>query len=319
MKDVILKKILLVSIVISLVFSCSQDPYTEMVDDYNFYFESLSAPRLFSGESLDVIFTAENNKNPADNSLKLGFDVISGGGTVTDSQVHTDSDGKATTTWQLGTDGFEQLLRASVYKKSGQHLKDKYLKAYGFMDDRWMKITGDVDGAIAGLVTDTVNDITFMLAKNKIYRQGSRYFMWEMVTDDLLQSPQTIDIDRNGIIYVTTSDGHVIKSADHGASWIRCAKPYSSPYRIFLHISKDNYIWAFESNSTSRLSRDGGDTWVEVDIPKSQRGYASVFRLKDGTMIYHGVETQSIQRSDDDGETWETILIAWIFHVIVYK
>ncbi len=296
-----------------ILTSCTPDPYTRLIEDYNFSIKSLSTPRLFPGESLEAQFTAGNNRDPQDNTVNLVFDVAGGGGTVSERKVQTDSEGKAKVTWQLGDETFEQLLRVSICNKSGLHMKDEYLKAYSFMDNIWMEIRGDVDGTMNDLVTDTVNDITYMLSSNNIYRQGSRYFLWEKVNDDLIKPAQTIDIDGEGIIYVTTYYGDVIKSNDHGYSWIRCTKPYTSSGSISFHVSKDNYLWAFRSISTSRLSRDGGDTWVDVDIPMSQSGYASVFRLKDGTLIYHGGVTQSLHRSYDDGETWETILLPGYF------
>ncbi|MBN2862576.1 MAG: exo-alpha-sialidase [Bacteroidales bacterium] len=309
-------KCLLFASMLGVIISCTPEPYTILHADYNFWFESASTPRLLPGESLDVIFRAENNMDPGENDLKLRFNVMGGGGSVSPGQVYTDDSGLATASWQLGSETFHQMIRASVYNKSGQHLTDKYLKAYSFIDDRWLDITGDFDGSVAALVADTVNDVTFMLAKNKIYKQGNRYFLWEELTDDLLQVPMTLDIDGNGVIYVTTSVGNVIKSVDHGVSWISCTKPYSGPYNIYLHISSDNYLWIFKENSTPKLSKDGGNTWVNMDIEMSYSGLCNIFRLADGSILYHGVDSRILNRSYDDGATWTTNIMLHYFRTI---
>jgi streptogramin lyase len=79
------------------------------------------------------------------------------------------------------------------------------------------------------------------------------------VTDPVLESPRTIEIDSRGIFYVSTWNGEIVKSSDHGLSWQKCTKPYSeNPYYIFMDVANDDNIWVFKFESPNIFSADGG-------------------------------------------------------------
>ncbi len=307
MKKIVSGKYLFTVFTLFLICSCSRDPYTELVEDFDFRFENITTRRLLEGESLEMSFRAVNNRNPVDNSVRMVFEAIKGGGSVPSSTRSTGMDGWDTVSWTLGGDSFEQTLRASVYNMSGMHLTDLYQTAYSFRDDEWQKVTGDFDSEITGLVTDTVNNVTFMVARNKLYRQQERYFMWEEVTDEILQTPITVNIDYNGVIYVSTIDGELIKSTDHGISWMWCAKPYPNDSYYSVYISNDNYIWVFGGYQSVRLSKDGGNTWESVYIDSYTRS-GSIYRLNNGSLFYKGYDWRYLYRSDDDGVTWKSVV-----------
>jgi hypothetical protein len=296
------------ALTILMICSCSPDPGMELVEDFDFSFENITTQRLLEGESVELAFRAVNNQNPVDNSVKLLYEAIKGGGSVQSSLSRTGTDGLDTISWTLGADSFEQVLRASVYNMSGMHLTDMYRTAYCFRDDEWQKITGDFDSEISGIVTDTLNNVTFMVARNKLYRQRERYFMWEEVKDEILQKPKMINIDCNGVIYVSTVSGELIKSVDHGVSWSSCTRPYPNDQYIYVYISNDNYIWVFGGYQSIRLSKDGGLSWRSVYIDNYPTS-GSIFRLSNGSLLYHGSEWRYFYRSDDDGLTWKGMLV----------
>jgi photosystem II stability/assembly factor-like uncharacterized protein len=123
-----------------------------------------------------------------------------------------------------------------------------------------------------------------------------------------LESPRTIEIDRNGIIYVSTTGGEIVKSPDHGVSWQKCTKPYpDNPYYIYMYVSNDNYVWVFKFDYPMLFSADGGITWIPAASELSSHGYGDIFRLKNGTLVFHGSDCCSLFISENNGLTWTHI------------
>jgi hypothetical protein len=181
--------------------------------------------------------------------------------------------------------------------------------AYGFRKDEWDALTTEPDISIIDMVSDTVNNFTLIVAGNKLYRQGDTYYTWNEVPDQLLASPRTIDIDSNGVIYVSTWNGDIVKSSDHGYTWSKCTKPYSAGnHYIYTYVANDNSVWVFRFDYSTRFSRDGGLTWTDVGSGLSAQGYGDVFRLKNGSLLFHGSNCCSLHISADNGLTWTKIV-----------
>ena len=288
--------------------SCTPDPSYEILESYSFVFEGKSGNRYLAGESVDVNLKVINNRDTSVSSYKVVFNIVSGGGSLLKGSAYTDSKGSVSTVWQLGSSSFRQDLRASLYKPSGEYLTSTDLSVLGFRTNNWDEVSGSPDGRITGMVADTVYGVTFMVAGNSVYRQGDRYYRWEEVSDLKQKSPRTIEIDTNGVIYVSTWSGEIFKSLNHGESWIPCTKPYPDhPYYIFMHVANDNYIWVFKFDLPAKFSIDGGTTWLTAGSNLSSSGFGDVFRLTDGSLLYHGSNCCSLNRSVDDGQTWTHI------------
>jgi hypothetical protein len=290
-----------------VISSCAPDPSMETLESYTFRFLSDPGNKMLAGESCSVTFQAQNNLNSADNSVSMFFDIIRGGGSVSQISIITDSSGIATVDWHLGGDSFEHLLRASAYKLTGQYLTSVDFTAYGFRENSWDKISCNPDGGIIDMVADTIDGITFMISGGHLYRQGSRYFQWEEVDDNNITSPRNIEIDTNRIIYISTCNGELLKSTDHGESWGKCTKPYpDNQYYFYMDVSNDNYIWAGKFDFPTRFSKDGGVSWQDAEELSTFLN-GNTYRLKDGTLVNHGNNGTSRERfniSYDDGLTW---------------
>lgn len=306
-----LQYILTVIILIS-VASCSPDPYYELLESYSFSFKDNSGNRLPAGEVKDIFLQYSMNKNtnaPAD-SLRVEFEALSGGGSVSPSVAFVNPDMYLAAEWELGTSSCVQELRASLYSLTGRYLTFVNYVAYGFRENEWDEITGDFDSKMNDLVADTLNGLSMMVTNNTLYRQGERYFLWEELSEPVGEwqgGPRTVEIDSEGIIYVSTWKGELYRSADHGESWTECTRPY--PDRddaIYNYVSNDDELWVYAPGHKIKRSKNGGLTWTEINGLEGA-GLGDVFRLNNGSLLFHGSNCCSLYISDDDGTSWTGI------------
>lgn len=304
----------LILLILSQVFivSCTRypDPSIKTLESFSFGFINKSGEKYLAGETLNdsVRFFVNNSLTSDADAFKVTFEIIRGEGSVSKVTAQTNSNGIVSTCWQLGNASAQQILRASVYDREDKYLTSANLTEYGFRTNEWDAYTGSPDADITGMVADTVRDFTLMVTNGKLYRQGERYFVWEEVVDPDLVSPRTIEMDRNGVIYVSTWKGEIVKSTDHGESWSYCTKPYfDNPYYIFMSVSNDNYIWVFKFDYPTLYSKDGGQTWITAGSQLFSSGQADIFRLKNGSLLMHGSNCCSLMGSDDEGATWNKI------------
>ncbi|MGC1391153.1 MAG: sialidase family protein [Bacteroidales bacterium] len=309
-----MKRTVLLVALFYFVLSCDRypEPSVKTLEDYSFAFLTNQGSKYFAGEwvSDSIKFYAVKSNNPLKDSLKVLFDVAKGGGNITIASAYTDKNGFAYTGWKLGSGSFEQKLTAKTYDGSRNYLTSSDLTEYGFKNNAWDTCKLFPDGSINGMVADTVYKVTFMVTNNTVYRQGDRYYQWEQVNDPALVYPRTINMDRNGVIYVSTWSGEMIKSTDHGVSWKTCTKPYPDrPYYIYDYVSNDNYVWVFAWDHQIKFSKDGGTTWTEIGALSglAAGGLGDIYRLKDGSLLFSGSDCCNIYRSFDDGLSWTII------------
>ena len=310
-----MKNPVLLIAVFCITISCVRypDPEVKLVKNYSFGFMTQGGQKFLSGEWINdsITFYGNDNNNAQKDSVKVLFEVVKGGGTVTVPSAYTNKSGYVTTKWKLGTQSFEQELRAITYDTSGNYLTSTNLMEYGFRENAWDTCTFSPDGNIMEMFADTINKFTLMITNNQIYSEGEKYYLWLPVNDPLLVLPRTLMMDKNGVIYVSTWNGELVKSSDHGRSWEACTKPFPDrPYYFYPYISNDNYVWAFAWDHPIKYSKDAGVSWI--DLPEGNPiiagGFGDVFRLKDGSLLYHGSGCCSLNRSFDNGLTWTKIV-----------
>jgi hypothetical protein len=271
-----------------------------LLENYSFSFQNGQGSKYESGDPVDVFFRAIN-LNESEESLKVDFEVVSGDGNLSQPTDYTDENGMVMTRWTLGSG--EQKLRASSYDATGKFLTASELVTYAFTDNEWNTLKTSPDGDILDLASDTINGVTIMATYYMLYRQGPRYYDWVEITSPAISFPRTVDADRNGVFYVSNIYGTLYKSTDRGYTWLECTKPFPDVSNILiLKITSDNYLWAYTWNQKVRYSKDGGNSWQEVGSGMAQ-GFGDIYRLKDGSLIYHGADCCSLYRSLDETQT----------------
>jgi hypothetical protein len=309
-----MKNPVLLIAVFCITISCVRypDPEVKLVKNYSFGFMTQGGQKFLSGEWINdsITFYGNDNNNAQKDSVKVLFEVVKGGGTVTVPSAYTNKYGNVSTKWKLGTQSFEQELRAITYDTSGNYLTSTNLMEYGFRENAWDTCTFSPDGNIMEMFADTINKFTLVITNNQIYKEGDRYYLWEPVNDPVLVLPRTLMADKNGVIYVSTWNGELVKSSDHGNTWNTCTKPFPDrPYFFYPYISNDNYVWAYIWDHPTKYSKDGGMSWIELPDgnPIDPQGFGDIFRLKDGSLLFHGSGCCSLNRSFDNGQTWTKI------------
>ncbi len=300
--------ILIFSIFVVISPVCSPDPSTELLESYSFTFENQQGQRYNPGEKINVALQIFNNKEPIATPFRIAFAVTEGGGSIARETILTQDAARITNEWTLGPNSLDHRLKADIFRANGEYMTSVFLTAITMRENEWDAVSAEPDGTITDLAADTVAGVTLMISKGSLYRQGEKYYLWEKVTHPVMDSPRTIEIDSRGTFFVSTWNGEIVKSSDHGISWQKCIKPFpDNPYYVFMDVANDDYLWVFKFEYPTVFSADGGVTWQTAGSSLSSFGYGDVFRLKSGTLLFHGSNCCSLNRSDDNGLTWTQI------------
>lgn len=292
-----------------IVASCSPDPNNEPLEKWYIDFGNTAGKRVFPGETINVSLQLRDHLYGNHDNARVEFGIVRGGGTLSGYSVEA-SGGRAQTVWTPGGDSFKSILRAELFRNDGKYITSRDLYAYCFVPGEWNKIDEEFEKKFSDLAADTIEKVTLAISGGKVYRRGSRYYLWEELKNPVIAEARTLDIDNAGVFYITTWNGEVVKSTDNAITWTRCTKPFPDiPYYVFFTVSNDGYLWAGRFDAPSKLSKDGGTTWLAAgeNIPSAFND--NVFRLRSGAIICHGTKNPDKLRlriSFDDGLTWIT-------------
>lgn len=302
-------------VLLSTIMSCNfSDPSIETLANYNFSYYN-NNPVSVGGEYLkDSIYVQVYSYVTPNNmsGFSVEFKVKKGGGKVDQQVVKTNKNGKAATRWKLGSDSFTQTVTAKVTDPNGNVFPESQIIAHGILYNAWNEIDYSPLNQLSDMASDTITHQSWMISISKVYKRGSNFLDWQLINESKLNGAREIEIDKNGIIYIGTWYGELVKSTDHGQTWIKCTNPIPNrPYYFYFWITRDGDLWATHYERGLWHSKDGGMTWSNpVNVSGTNFYMNGAFRLKNGWLLSMGDPTgvkSAIMKSEDDGETWSAL------------
>ena len=149
---------------------------------------------------------------------------------------------------------------------------------------------------------------------------------WDDISAGLPGNPQVrallLKADNPAVVFAGTQAG-VYRSSDRGASWQRLADPAEGRevWSLAADPSDANTIFAGYEPCAIARSRDGGETWEEMDTsgvifphittympPLGKRVIGIAIDPVDPNNMYAAIEVGGLLGSHDGGETWEQLL-----------
>ncbi|HSM57506.1 MAG TPA: hypothetical protein VK879_15245 [Candidatus Sulfomarinibacteraceae bacterium] len=124
----------------------------------------------------------------------------------------------------------------------------------------------------------------------------------------------------NNVVYAGATDG-VLRSDDRGITWLRSGMDGHIVKSLAVSPQDPDVVYAGTKPALMFISRDGGQTWRELDgfrripnrwwwfspaEPGDFRAYVMAIALspEDPDVVMAGVEFGAVVRSEDGGETW---------------
>lgn len=269
--------------------------------------------RLMFGDSILVSLYVMNGMNYIEN-IKVNLEIVNGNGNLSNPLITTNNLGKATTYLTPGNKSSNVILKATALNKNDVKIGEANLNAICFIPNTWIKVPIEFIGPdiyIMDLIADTASKISYMIGSNaRLYKQGKKFYEWDLINNDLLTNVKKVDIDQNENIYAIVNNSFVggqelLISSDLVKTWTLCTRPYDPSVDFQMTICNDNTIWVNTFKHPVKYSKDKGKTWITAGNLSINSG-TQVFRLKNGAYLLFGYDCNLII-SYDEGQTWTTI------------
>ncbi len=164
------------------------------------------------------------------------------------------------------------------------------------------------------------------IGEGGLLRQADGEDAWEDISAGLPGNPQVrallLKANDPAVVFAGTQDG-VYRSADRGASWQRLSDPAEGRevWSLAANPSDANTIFAGYEPCAIARSRDGGETWEDMDTskvifphittympPLGKRVIGIAIDPVDPNNMYAAIEVGGLLASHDGGETWAQLM-----------
>jgi hypothetical protein len=316
------KAIVLFAGLVFLLFSCERDhpgpkpdikPQPVYYSFYTYGGEQFTDAGLYLPDSVGIQIWNYNTYNPL-TGAQVKFKVLSGGGTVDDDIVITDEQGRAYTHWKLGVASHRQVLRATFTDEKDSVLNGTTYNAYGYRTGVWDTVFYLGLPGIESILVDTLRNQSYGIkvdyySPSGLYSHGERFFDWNF-TGTECGYENSINLDRDGNIFMYGTRQGVTMSSDQGKTWVpvNMPEPLQSPaqYPPIRLFTVNGILWIYPSGGTLYRSADMGTSWSA-----DTAGFGRILNLMQLTGHPEGkvfvLIDGMIYKSADNGLTWKKL------------
>ncbi len=310
-----MKKIIYILIVLVSFNSCEKypEPGSQTIESFNFYIignQQSSEAGQYLTDAVGVQINLESLIPKTDKKFHMVLEMTSGNGTVEQSIVEADNEGKMLTRWKLGDEVNDQQITGFIYDSSERFYSEFEIQATAFFPDKLNTITNGFLIGIGDMVKDTINNRSMMISGMELYvKEGidNKFYEWQQIKEyGYPNNFKDIEINSKGEVFGGGWNGNLYKSVDWGKTWSLVSKPIpENPYNFELSISKDDFIWVSRWDKNMYCSTDGGHTWQnDTSIVEAYKPLGPVCQLNDTS---HVALAQNIMQTFDDGVHWNVI------------
>jgi len=119
-----------------------------------------------------------------------------------------------------------------------------------------------------------------------------------------------VDWYDSNVIWLSTSDGDVLKSTDAGTNWVTVARIESKIIKLLIDNTDSRIVYAATKTRGLYKTTDAGENWVDsseghVDFANSKRMITLVQDAASTTLI--ASSDYGLLRSTDKGDTWQAL------------
>ncbi len=317
-----MKAIVLFAGIVFLLFSCERD-HSEHKPEikpqpvyYYFYYygaEQFTEAGQYLPDSIGIQISYPGNYWPVKN-MQVNFRVLSGGGTVDNDKVLTDENGIAFTHWKLGTASHKQELIATFSDPNDSLRNSARYYAYGYRTDVWDTLYCTGLPSMESILVDTLRKQSYGIINGYpytggLYSRGERFFDWNF-TGTECGYENSINLDRDGNIFMYGTRQDVTMSCDQGKTWVPVNMPEplksSDLYHSYRLFTVNGILWIYINSGTLYRSADMGSSWSA-----DTAGFGRILNLMQLTghpdgkvfVLIDGI----IHKSTDNGLTWKKL------------
>lgn len=308
-----MKKLIYILLVSVTFYSCEQypEPGNKTIESFYFYIignQQAAKAGDYLTDEVGVQINLESLVPKPDKKFQMKIEVISGNGSVENTVIEADNEGKMLTRWKLGDDVNDQVLKGKIYDSSGRFYSEFEIQATAFFLDKLNTISTGYLVGIIDMVYDTIRQRTMMFNDRQIWVLKNEFYSWEPKGRPFNTNIRLIDMTSDGTVFAAGWNGALYKTEDWGDNWQYVCNPFpENKFFYNFNITSDDYLWATKASFGVNCSKDKGLTWTQDTTKTVSAGYLGPIYKYGNSYLSMSGNPMSVIKTSDGGITWETV------------
>jgi photosystem II stability/assembly factor-like uncharacterized protein len=302
-----MKKLITALFILLVISACEKypEPGTEQLENFQFYLHGTQQMAQAGNELPEKVgVNVDLNSLYPDKSLKFHtiFEVLEGDGSIQNTRVDADAEGKMLTQWTMGTTQNRQLLKGAIYDQYNKRYGEFNLHALALFQDKENMVEEGLLIGIIDMLADTLRKRTMMLNQGMLWLLKDNFYKWEPKGLPMGVNIRFIDMTRDGTVFAAGWNGKLYKSENWGDNWELWGQPIpGNQHHYHFNITNNDYLWATKKEHGVFCSKDKGLTWLPdtTDRVKNTR-LGPIYRYKNSYLALAGNPLTIIQKHDGD-------------------